>query len=198
MNTTATIKPADHTSFGISPKKFAMWAAIASICMFFVGLTSALIVKKAAETASGNWFKFAVPNWFYISTAIVLLSSVTLYLAKRAFDASNRNLYKSMMVLTTLLGIGFIACQYLGWQELKQIGVYLGGALSHSSGSFFYVLSGAHAVHIAGGLVYLLLHTFQSFRKPIIQINKDAIEIVNLYWHFVGILWVYIFILLIF
>lgn len=198
METTIPIKRNDPTQFGISAKKFALWAGIASICMFFVGLTSALVVKKAAEVASGTWLNFEIPYWFYSSTAVIYTSSITFLLAKYYLKKANKMAYQNLLLVTTLLGFAFLFCQYEGWVRLREIGIYLGGGMSHSSGAFFYVISGAHAVHIVGGLIYLMVCTFRAYWKPLDKQNIEGLEMAGIYWHFVDILWIYLFALLIF
>lgn len=197
MASTIQIKH-EHTQFGISAKKFALWAGIASICMFFIGLTSALIVKRASEVANGSWLLFNIPTWFYTSTAIIVASSLSMILAKTYFKKQDQKAYKFLLLLTTLLGIAFLYCQYEGWVRLREIGIYLGGSMSHSSGAFFYVISISHAAHILGGLVYLVVLTFKAFFKPLQKTTLDSIEMASIYWHFVDILWIYLFALLIF
>ncbi len=183
---------------GIDAKKFALWAGLASIVMFFIGITSAFIVKKVAAQAAGNWKEFAIPTWFYFSTAVIIVSSLTYWMAVRAFKVNNRSQFQILLLVTTILGALFLTMQYLGWTRLVEIGIYLGGAQSTASGSFFYVISGAHAAHILGGLVFLLIATIKSFIKPLSSFKSASIDMIGTYWHFVDILWIYLFILLIY
>ncbi|MEY2828962.1 MAG: hypothetical protein RIQ33_820, partial [Bacteroidota bacterium] len=125
----------------MNPKKFALWAAIASICMFFIGITSAYIVKKGADIATGHWQLFKTPAMFFYSTVFIVLSSVTLLLAKKYFFKGDRIGYKWAMFATSILGTAFLIMQYAGWKALISIGIYIGGRLSNPSGSFFYIIS---------------------------------------------------------
>jgi cytochrome c oxidase subunit 3 len=184
--------------YKINPKKVALWASIASICMFFIGITSALIVKRAADTANGHWLSFKVPVEFYISTLLIVLSSVTLFLAKMFFHKGNLLGYKWSILISTILGTVFLVFQYLGWKALVNIGVYVGGGLANPSGSFFYVISGAHALHILGGLFPMLWMSIKAFTRTKNVQSKIGIELISTYWHFVDFLWLYLFALLIF
>ncbi len=183
---------------GVDAKKFALWAGLASIVMFFIGITSAFIVKKVAAQAAGSWKEFAIPTWFYFSTGMIILSSLTYWMAARAFKSNNQSQFRVLLLVTSILGTLFLVMQYLGWGRLVEIGIYLGGAQSTASGSFFYLISGAHAAHILGGLVFLYIATIKSFIKPLSSFKSTTIDMIGTYWHFVDILWIYLFILLIY
>jgi len=182
----------------INAKKFALWAAIGSICMFFIGLTSAYIVKKGADVASGHWQFFKMPIQFYISTLIIVLSSGSIFLAKKYFVKGDKKSYQIAMLASSILGTVFLVLQYLGWKQLVNIGIYVGGSMSHANGSFFYVISGAHALHILGGLLIMFWMTAKAFIKKKNVQSKLGIELISIYWHFVDILWVYLFAMLLF
>ncbi len=175
----------------IAPQKFALWAAMASIMMMFGAFTSAYIVKQAA----GNWLEFSFPFQFYISTAVILLSSVTLHISFNAFKNEQEKTYKNMLIVSLILGITFVVLQYLGWMELFTRGVDLKGNVS---GSFFYLISGVHALHVLGGIaamIVAIIHAYSlKFNVTLKRINRFDLTI-N-YWHFVDVLWVYLFIFL--
>lgn len=184
----------------IHPQKFLLWLALASIVMMFAGLTSAYIVRRAA----GNWVDFKLPDLFQASTIVILLSSLTMAGAVRAFRNEKRQLYSLMLGLTLLLGSLFTFLQYKGWQELMGYGILLEG---NPSGSFLYIISGVHAAHIIGGLVFLVIFFFKSlYKRDIIQklmeeTNPDnslSIELMATYWHFVDVLWIYLFVFLLY
>lgn len=173
----------------IHPHKFALWVAMASIIMMFAALTSAYLVRQAA----GNWLEYRMPGIFYINTAVILLSSFTLHGSYLSFKAGKEALYKGLLVISFLLGIAFVVLQYYGWQELYQIGIYLTG---NPSGAFFYMISGLHAVHVLGGISALtvaLIHAFV-LRFNVTAKRKNRFQLVLHYWHFVDILWVYLFV----
>ena len=171
----------------LNQQKFALWVGMASILMMFAGWTSAYIVKNAA----GNWLEFALPNAFYISTAVILLSSVTLQFSYIGYKKQNEKMYKVLLPVTLILGFVFIAFQYVGWMELFNSGVDLKGNVS---GSFTYLITGAHALHVLGGiaaLIVAMVHAL-SLKFRYTEKRKNRFELVLQYWHFVGVLWVYL------
>lgn len=192
MNTgiaTGTIE--QKTRKGIHAPLFALWAAMGSMVMMFGSLTSAYIVRQAA----GNWLEFRMPDIFYYSTVLILLSSVTLHGSYWAFRNGKETMYKLLLPLTVLLGIGFIVMQYQGWNVLYSIGVALDG---NPGGSFFYVISGIHAAHVIGGVFALtvaMMHSFTLKYKPT-EKRRRRFQLVLHYWHFVDFLWLYLFLFL--
>ena len=121
------------TRKGIHAPLFALWAAMGSMVMMFGSLTSAYIVRQAA----GNWLEFRMPDIFYYSTVVILLSSVTLHGSYWAFRNGKETMYKLLLPLTVMLGIGFIIMQYQGWNILYSIGVALDG---NPGGSFLSLI----------------------------------------------------------
>jgi cytochrome c oxidase subunit 3 len=173
----------------INPQKVALWIAIASMVMVFGAFTSAYIVRRAA----GNWLEFKLPDVFFVSTAVILLSSITLHLSYTGFKAGNEKRYKVMMIVTALLGLAFVVLQYKGWEALNEIGATF---TVNPSSSFIYVISGLHAAHVLGGIAALgvaLVHAFVLPYKPTLR-RRQRFELVVQYWHFVDLLWVYLII----
>jgi len=175
----------------INPQKFALWSAMASIVMMFAALSSAYIVRQA----QGNWLEFQLPSMFYISTIVILLSSLTLHSSYHSFLAGKEVRYKSLLVFTFLLGIGFIIAQYLGWQRLYELGIDLKG---NPSGSFIYVITFLHVAHVLGGIACLIVAMFHAFalKFKVTKRRKHRFELVVHYWHFVDLLWVYLLVFL--
>lgn len=175
----------------IHPHKFALWAAMASITMMFGAFTSAYIVKQAA----GNWLEFQMPAAFYFSTFVILLSSVTIQLSFRSFLTKKEQHYKLFLLFTLLLGLTFVFLQYIGWTELFKIGVDLKGNVS---GSFFYLLSGIHALHVLGGIAALIVAVLHAYtlKFNVSELRKNRFDLVLNYWHFVDFLWLYLFVFL--
>jgi len=171
----------------IHPKKFAMWLAIASVIMLFAGLTSAFIVRSSA----GNWVNFRLPNIFWINTLIIAASSGTMHFALTGFKKYNYTRYRIGIALTFLLGCAFAVGQYIGWFKLAAIGVFIDG---NPSGSFVYVISFIHLLHIVGGLVALLVALVVSLVKPFHPKRLLNVQLTATYWHFVDALWIYLFI----
>lgn len=172
---------------GINPQMFALWVGMASIIMMFTGWTSAYIVKHAA----GNWLEFGLPKVFYVSTAVIVLSSIALQISYSGYKNQNERLYKGMLITAFILGLAFIAFQWQGWHQLFDLGVDFKGNVS---GSFTYLITGAHAVHVLGGiatLIVALIHAFSlKFRYK--EERKNRFKLVLQYWHFVGVLWIYL------
>jgi cytochrome c oxidase subunit 3 len=177
----------------IHPHKFALWVAMASIIMMFAALTSAYVVRQAA----GNWLEYQVPSIFYFSTVVLLCSSVTIHFSLNSFKKGREQIYKILMIVSFILGLTFIVMQFSGWQDLFEMGVPLDG---NPSGSFFYVISGVHAVHVMGGLAALsvaLIHAF-GLKFNVSDKRLNRFELVVQYWHFVDILWLYLFLFILF
>ena len=173
----------------IHPHQFALYTAMASILMMFAALTSAYIVRQAV----GNWHEYTLPDIFYGSTLTLLLSSAALHAAYSSYKKGNALLYRGLLILTLMLGLVFVVMQYFGWQQLYGIGVPLDG---NPSGSFFYVISGVHAAHVLGGIAALcvaLIHAV-TLKFEITESRRRRFNLVVQYWHFVDILWVYLFV----
>jgi cytochrome c oxidase subunit 3 len=167
-------------------KKFALYLALASVVMLFAAFTSAYVVRKAA----GNWLEFRMPDIFLVSAGVLLLSSFTAHAGLRAFLSEKAATFRWMTVLTFVLGLVFIGLQVSGWYQLKAIGVPLDG---NPSGSFVYVISGAHAVHVLGGLAALFFSVRMALQPFVVTAKKKLhLEMVNIYWHFVDALWLYL------
>lgn len=167
--------------------KQLLWIGIGSIVMFFGGLTSAYIVRKA----EGNWLEFEMPIWFTISTIAVIFSSASLWFALKNIkeDKSATNL----LITTLTLGLIFTFSQFQGWKSLVTQGVYLTGEGSNPSGSFIYVITLAHLFHLLGGIIALSIVTLKSKLNKYSKDNYLGIELISIYWHFIGLLWLYLF-----
>ena len=167
--------------------KQLLWIGIGSIVMFFGGLTSAYIVRKA----EGNWLEFEMPIWFTISTIAVIASSASLWFALQNIK---KNKSASTFLITTLsIGLIFTYSQIQGWENLVTQGVYLTGEGSNPSGSFIYVITLAHLIHLIGGILALSITTVKSKLNKYSKENYLGIELISIYWHFIGLLWLYLF-----
>ena len=172
------------------PHKFTLWVGIGSLLMMFAGLTSAYIVKRNLA----NWQTFDLPQFFWYSTAAIILSSATLYLAEKAFKQRHMRKYRSLLMVTVMLGVLFIIFQVLGFQQLWTKGITLQANVSYS---FLYVIVIMHGAHVVGGLTALLLLFAKAFSNKTRNYNIVPVELVSTYWHFVDILWIYLLIFLI-
>ena len=174
----------------IHPHKFTLWVGIGSILMMFAGLTSAYIVKRN----QANWVTFEIPQLFWFSTIAIVASSITLFLATKAFKEREMARYRSLVTVTVILGALFVALQVLGFMQLWKIGVTLQGSVSYS---FLYVIVGLHAAHVIGGVIALIVLFVKAFSSKIKNYNVVPVELVATYWHFVDILWLYLLLFLV-
>ncbi len=176
----------------MNPQKFALWLFIVSIVMIFAAMTSAYIVRRA----EGNWLEVEIPLIMYISTGVILLSSITMHWAYLSAKRDNLQPLKTALLLTTLLGIIFIVTQFKSWETLKEAGVFFGGELSNPGGSFVYVLTGLHGFHLITGVVFLFVVLISAFGYNVHSKNLNLIEMSATYWHFLDALWIYLFVFL--
>ncbi|MFO7256427.1 MAG: cytochrome c oxidase subunit 3 [Bacteroidota bacterium] len=177
------------------PKKFALWLFMASVMMVFAALTSAYIVRQA----EGNWMVFDLPSLFWVNTGIILLSSVTLHWGYISAKRDDLATVKLAVGITTILGVGFLVGQWFAWEQMVVANVYLvGDRPSAVSGSFVYVISGLHGLHIVSGIIFLLIVLAAAFRYEIHSKNLTRMEMCLTYWHFLDALWLYLFLFMLF
>lgn len=172
---------------GVHPHKFTLWVAMASIIMMFAGLTSAYIVKSS----QANWEVVETPRFFWYSTAVMLLSSLTVQIALRAFKQREMQRYRMFLATTGILGLLFVVLQWYGFTWMWQNGVRFQGA---GAGQFLYIIAGLHALHVIGGIIALLVIILKAFVGRTQSYNTVPVEIMSTYWHFVDVLWIYLFV----
>jgi cytochrome c oxidase subunit 3 len=177
-------------TLSMHPKKFALWLFIVSVVMIFAAMTSAYIVRQA----EGNWLEFELPQRLWITSGIILLSSITMHWSYLAAKKDNLTSLRVGMLVTSVLGIAFLIGQFLSWQDLVAIDVYFAGG--NPSGSFLYVLTGLHAVHLISGVIFMIVVLVNAFRLKIHAKSMDQMEMCATYWHFLDGLWLYLFIFL--
>ena len=173
----------------IHPHKFTLWIGLASIIMMFAGFTSAYIVKRNQI----NWVTFNLPIMFWYSTAIIIASSITLWLAQKAFIDRQMPKYRSLVVATLVLGVLFIIMQIIGFSQLWASGITLQKNVSFS---FLYVIVGLHGLHVIGGIIALMILFTKAFSTKTRSYNLVPVEVMSTYWHFVDFLWIYLLIFL--
>ena len=187
----AVVKSANFTG---SRYRIGMWVGVASMMMLFTSLSSAYIVRSAT---SNDWLPLPAPRVLFLSTALLLISSITIEIARRKLKQSLQSTYSTYLLITGLIGISFLATQFTAWRQLAAQGIYLA---SHPHSSFFYLLSGTHAVHVVGGLVglsFLWLGSRRKIDEPVSMVKRQAsADAVSIYWHFMDALWIYLFLLL--
>ncbi|MEM1138216.1 MAG: cytochrome c oxidase subunit 3, partial [Bacteroidota bacterium] len=171
----------------MNPKKFALWLFMVSVVMIFASLTSAYIVRQA----EGNWYIFDLPAVFFISSVIILASSATMQWAVMAAKKDNFASLKIAMTITALLGISFLVLQFYGWRDLVDINVYFVG---NPSGSFVYVLTGLHGLHLVSGVIFIIWVFVLVLKFKIHSKNLLSLDLCATYWHFLDGLWIYLFV----
>jgi len=166
-----------------------LWFSMISMTMMFAGLTSAYVVSRKRD----DWVSFDLPNAFYTSTILILISSITFMLAKFFIKKENRQLTTVFLVSTLILGIGFVFFQFEGFKELFNSGLFFAGEHSTVKSSFIYGITLAHLVHIAAGIIVLLIVFYNHITKKYTATNFLGLELGAIFWHFVDILWIYLF-----
>jgi cytochrome c oxidase subunit 3 len=174
-----------------SPRRYstAITLGLVSILMFFMALTSAFIVLRRS---SELWVDFHLPPILWLNTGILLASSFTLEAARRKLADSNAADFRKLWLLTTALGLLFVAGQLVAWRQLVAQGVFIA---SNQASSFFYIFTGAHAIHLLGGVGALLYVSIRKLDAARISLSTAA-EITSYYWHFMDGLWVFLLALL--
>lgn len=175
----------EATTSKMHPHKFTLWVAMGSLIMMFAGLTSAFIVKSN----QANWKPVTLPDVFWSSTAAIVLSSATMYLAVRAIRAQNLVGHRVLLLVTLLLGTAFLRFQWQGFEFLWSQQVTFRGS---GAGQFLYVIFGLHGLHVIGGLVTLFVILVKSFFQRSKVYSSVPAEIAATYWHFVDLLWIYL------
>lgn len=171
----------------IHPHKFTLWVALGSIVMMFAGLTSAYIVKREQP----GWTSFDFPRAFWYSTGVILLSSLTVQMALKAFKDRDMLRYRNLITVTAILGVVFVALQWVGFKHIWNSGVTFHGS---GGGQFLYIIAGLHALHVLAGIGALFIMFAKAFGSKIRNYNSVPIELMSTYWHFVDLLWIYLFI----
>ena len=169
-----------------------MWIGMASIVMFFGGLTSAVIV----EYGKGTWAGFELPIEFWLSTAVIVLSSVAFVWSINQAKKDRLPQLKAGLSATLFLGLGFMVLQLLGWANLTAQGLFFTGPGHETSSSYFFVLTWAHFAHAIGGIVSLIWILVKANRNKYDSKNLLGLQVSATYWHFLGGLWIYLFVFL--
>jgi cytochrome c oxidase subunit 3 len=174
--------------------RIGVWVALASILMLFTALSSAYVVRAAS---ANDWIPLAMPRVLLLSTALILISSISMDAARRKLRAGFDSAYTQLLLVTVLLGFGFLASQLFAWKQLARQGVFL---TTNPHSSFFYLLTATHGLHLLGGLLalmFLLVRTRRNTEKATGAATRQAAaNAVSIYWHFMDALWIYLFLLL--
>ena len=178
--------------YNIAKKKSAkpmLWVSMISMVMFFAGLTSAYVISMKRE----DWVSFDLPDVFYISTFLIVASSISIFLSQRFLKQDKRQLSLILVVVTLLLGIGFVWQQYVGFNQLKSVGLFFTGPESTVSTSFIIGITFMHVLHLLAGLIVLLVVIYNHFKYKYKPNDMLGFELGAIFWHFVDILWIYLF-----
>lgn len=166
-----------------------LWISMVSMTMMFIGLTSAYIVSSSRE----DWVSFELPQALYISTVLIILSSITFVIAKKSIKKDNRQNTTIFLFLSLILGLGFAFYQIEGFYQLRNAGLYLSGKDSVVSAALLMVISFAHFIHVIAGFIVLSVVIYNHFKKRYNSTETLGLELGGIFWHFVDILWVLLF-----
>jgi cytochrome c oxidase subunit 3 len=171
-------------------KKMMLWFGIISMVMTFAGLTSAYVVSSKRP----DWISdFELPESFGVSTILIVISSITLFLAKKFLKENNRKMTSLFLFLTYILGAAFVGLQFRGFEALIEEGYYFTGPTSTINSSYVYVLVMAHLVHLAAGIIVLTVIIYNHFKKRYTSDKMLGFSIGSSFWHFVDVLWLFLF-----
>ena len=176
----------------VAKKKSAkpmLWVSMISMVMFFAGLTSAYVISMKRD----DWVSFDLPLAFYISTILIIASSFTLFFSQKFLKNDKRQLSLIFVILTLILGTGFVWQQYVGFNQLKSSGLFFTGPESTVSTSFIIGITFMHVLHILAGLLVLLVVIYNHYKYKYKSDNMLGFELGAIFWHFVDLLWIYLF-----
>lgn len=176
----------------VAKKKSAkpmLWVSMISMVMFFAGLTSAYVISMKRD----DWVSFDLPDAFFISTFLIVASSITLFLSQKFLKQNKRQLSLILVVVTLLLGVGFVWQQYVGFNQLRSVGLFFTGPESTVSTSFIIGITFMHVLHLLAGIIVLLVVIYNHFKYKYKSDDMLGFELGAIFWHFVDILWIYLF-----
>jgi len=183
-----------RNGFSSAKYRIAMWVALAAILMMFTSMVSAYIVLASTDT----WRSIPFPSQLWLSTALILASSLTFKRSLRFLKQNVENSFRRWLWVTAALGLSFLISQLIVWLQMIAVGIQVEG----NARALFYVLTGLHAVHVLGGMAalgYLLVRKDSGPTLEEAALKKQtAVEVVGLYWHFMDGLWICLFFLLLF
>lgn len=185
----------EERKYVIHPAKFSLWIFIVSIILFFGGLTSAYIVSKGVEADNEMWHYFQLPSMLWYNTLVLIVSSAMLQVGVSGARKGDFNRARIGFLLTFALGILFLVGQVFAWSVLDGEGV-VWGAGGSNSGNYLYILTSVHGLHIVAGLVFVTYVLVRLKQGKYSKGNIVGIENCSTFWHFLGLLWLYLFIFL--
>ena len=190
-----TMTAEDYKSRTGRSYKLILLFAMVSMTMMFAGLTSAYVVSQSRA----DWLKdFQLPSAFYFSTIAILGCSITFHMAKKAIQKDDQSKTTLLLLATLVLGISFIVLQFVGFGQIVENGYYFTGSASSITTTFLYIVVIMHLLHLAGGMISLLIIIYNHFKQKYNSTQTLGIELGAMYWHFLDFLWVYLFLFLYF
>lgn len=179
----------------IRAKKMMLWFGIVSLIMGFAGWTSAYIVSSKRK----DWLDdIDLPQAFFVSTGLIILSSFTYILAKRAIKKDGQKQATQWLVITLLLGITFIVIQFFGFSQMIRTGYYFTGPTSNIKMSYIFLIAAVHILHVVAGLISLGVVLVQQLRGKYTSDELLGLELGATFWHFLDVLWVYLILFMLF
>jgi cytochrome c oxidase subunit 3 len=190
-----TMTTDEHKSRTGRSYKLILLFSMVSMTMMFAGLTSAFVVSKSRV----DWLTdFELPIAVDYSTIVIIGCSVTFHLAKKAIQKDNKSATTAFLIATLALGILFVILQFMGFGQIVQDGYYFTGSESSITTTFLYVVTVVHLMHLAGGVISLLIIIYNHFKQKYNSGQTLGIELGAMYWHFLDFLWIYLFVFLYF
>jgi cytochrome c oxidase subunit 3 len=190
-----TMTKEEYKSRTAKSYKLILLFAMVSMTMMFAGLTSAYVVSQSRA----DWAKnFELPSAFYFSTIAILGCSVAFHLAKKAIQKDKYNTTMYLLLTTLALGIAFVVLQFIGFGQIVAEGYFFTGSSSSITTTFLYVVVVVHLIHLAGGIISLLIIIYNHFKQKYNSAQTLGIELGAMYWHFLDFLWLYLFLFLYF
>ena len=188
-----------ESNYRVEPQKLTLWLLIVASVMLFAAFTSAFLVSKPDAINKNTWTVFDLPITFLFSLITVIISSGTIFWAYRAAKRDEITQVKVFSALTLLMGGLFCAFQFLGYQDLVSRGLFFVNPNPEDiSVSFVYVITAAHVLHVFGGMVLLAVLLVRSFQYKVHKKSLTFAYVAHTYWHFVGLLWIYLYLFLYF
>jgi cytochrome c oxidase subunit 3 len=195
MNGIKKIETHEHANRPLSmhPNKFSLWLFMITVVMLFGAFTSAYLVRRDG----GDWLQFKLPHIFLVNTGVLVLSSLTMHLAYFFAKKDELEKMKYSILATIFLGLLFMGLQMIGaWSSLMEIKVFLGGKESNPAGSFVYVFFIVHVLHLVAGIGFLIYLYTEAVKFKVHSKNMLQMEMSATFWHFLDLLWVYLYVFL--
>jgi cytochrome c oxidase subunit 3 len=174
---------------GAAPASTAVWLLVASVTILFAAFTSTYLARRA----EADWIVGPLPRALYVSTMLLLVSSAALEWARRQGARGRLEALRAGLLIATVLGLGFLAAQIAAWRQLAALGIFLS---TNPHSAFFYLFTGAHALHVTGGILGLIYALARAQTASTAEAAQRAADPATTFWHFLDGLWVYLFLIL--